>query len=266
MKTPKTLKTLMLVAGAVLSAVILATLVSQIQAATAQQRATLQLVAAQQTAQAAQTAQAQQQATAAAHQATAQAAAQQTVVAGQTATAVARQDEVSVRAAAQETASAAQAQDTVVAQQTADATVQQTVVAQETAVAVSQQVAAAQATANAPHDIPLGYWNHKCVVQSTSTDETITYTSDDTWAQGMCASALATSSTLVPFPTNNARPGYIQCAFIHLYGSGLWREFSNYANPPSGDEQIAVRSTYWSDAAADCANIRRWTDQQNANA
>ena len=218
MKTPKTLKTLMLVAGAVLSAVILATLVSQIQAATAQQRATLQLMAAQQTAQAAQTAQAQQQATAAAHQATAQAAAQQTVV------------------------------------------------AQETAVAVSQQVAAAQATANAPHDIPLGYWNHKCVVQSTSTDETITYTSDDTWAQGMCASALATSSTLVPFPTNNARPGYIQCAFIHLYGSGLWREFSNYANPPSGDEQIAVRSTYWSDAAADCANIRRWTDQQNANA
>ena len=140
---------------------------------------------------------------------------------------------------------------------------QQTVVAQETAVAVSQQVAVAQAvaqaTANAPRDIPLGYWNHKCVVQSTLSDETITYTSDDTWANGMCTTALATSSTLVPFPTNDARPGYIQCAFIHLYGSGLWREFTNYAHPPSGDAQIAVRSTNWSDAASDCANFRSWT-------
>jgi len=196
-------------------------------------------------------------------QQSAQAAAQQTVVAGQTATVVARQDEVGVRAAAQETAVAAQAQDTAVAQQTADAAVQQTVVAQETAVAVSQQVAAAQAvaqaTANAPHDTPLGYWNHKCVVQSTNSDETITYDSDDTWAEGMCANVLAASSTLMPFPTNNARPGSIQCAFIHLYGSGLWREFSNYANPPSGDEQIAMRSTYWGDAAADCASIANWT-------
>jgi hypothetical protein len=156
---------------------------------------------------------------------------QQTVVAGQTATAVALQDEIGVRAAAQETAVAAQAQDTAVAQQTADATVQQTVVAQDTAVSVSQQVTVAQATANAPRDIPLGYWNHKCVVQSTLSDETITYTSDDTWADGMCTTALATSSTLVPFPTNDARPGYIQCAFIHLYGSGLWREFTNYTTP-----------------------------------
>ena len=149
------------------------------------------------------------------------------------------------------------------------AAVQQTVVAQETAVAVSQQVAAAQdvaqATVNAPHDIPLGYWNHKCVVQSTSTDETVTYTSDDTWANRMCATVLAVAnSPYVPFPTDAARPGYIQYAFIHLYGSGLWREFSNYANPPSGDAQIAVRCTYWSDAAADCANIASWTAQQNA--
>jgi hypothetical protein len=54
-------------------------------------------------------------------------------------------------------------------------------------------------------------------------------------------------------------------ACCRLYGSGQWREFSDYANPPSGDEQIAVRSTYWSDAAADCANIASWTAQQNAN-
>src|SRR5919201_890996 len=97
---------------------------------------------------------------------------------------------------------------------------------------------------------PLGIWNNKCVVESTNSDETITWDSDDTWAQGTCANFLAANSTYVPFPTNNARPGSIQYAFIHLYGSGLWREFSDYANPPSGDEQIAVRSTYWSDAAA----------------
>jgi hypothetical protein len=36
------------------------------------------------------------------------------------------------------------------------------------------------------------------------------------------------------------------------------------ANPPSGDEQIAVRATYWSDAASDCASIASWTAQQNA--
>jgi len=52
----KTSKTLMIVVGAVLGAVILAALVSQMQAASAEQRATLQLVGAQQTAQAVQTA------------------------------------------------------------------------------------------------------------------------------------------------------------------------------------------------------------------
>ena len=135
--------------------------------------------------------------------------------------------------------------------------------------AISQQVAAAQATvvqatASVPHDTPLGIWNNKCVVESTNSDETITWDSDATWAQGMCANFLAANNTYVSFPTNNARPGSIQCAFIRLYGSGQWRQFSDYANPPSGDEQIAVRSTFWSDAASDCASIASWTDQQNA--
>jgi hypothetical protein len=223
---------------------------------------------------AAQTTQAQQTVTA---QQTAQTAVRQTVAAGQTATVAARQAAVAIRAAAQETAvraaeqetaAAAQARDTAVAQQRADAAVQQTVVAQETAAAVSQQVAAAQAaaqaTADAPHDTPLGIWNNKCVVQSTTSDETVTWDSDNTWAQGMCANFLAGNSTYVPFPTNNARPGSIQCAFIRLYGSGLWREFSDYANPPSGDAQIAVRATSWGDAASDCASIADWTAQQNA--
>jgi hypothetical protein len=45
---------------------------------------------------------------------------------------------------------------------------------------------------------------------------------------------------------------------------GAWREFSNYANPPSGDAQIAVRATSWSDAATDCSGLETWTAQQNA--
>ena len=50
---------------------------------------------------------------------------------------------------------------------------------------------------------------------------------------------------------------------VHLYGSGLWRQFSNYAHPPSGAAQIAVRSTYWSDSQAACNNLVSWTAQQN---
>src|SRR5437868_5755392 len=72
-------------------------------------------------------------------------------------------------------------------------------------------------------DYNLGYWNHKCVVQSTYSDETITFVSDDTWANYTCYSVLnAYDSPYTPFPTNADRPGVIQCAFIHRYGSGYW--------------------------------------------
>jgi hypothetical protein len=270
----RTTKTLVLAGGTVVGALILAAFVAmalQMQAASAQQRAALQLVAAQQTAAAQQTVSAQQQATATAHaaaQATQQAAAQATVVANQTATAIAHQNEIAMRAAAQETVTAAQAQDTAVAVRKAQAQAVATANAQETAVAVGQQVAdaqvaVAQATASAPQNIMLGTWNNVCVVQNESNPETITFASDDTWAQDRCAWDLEPPTDDVPFPSNAPRPGSIQCAFIQD-DAGLWSQFFDYGAPHSGTAQIAVRAPYWSEAAADCTYYQGWIQQQNA--
>jgi hypothetical protein len=260
-------KTLVIAGGAVVGALILAAFVAmalQMQAASAQQRAALQLVAAQQTAAAQQTVSAQQQATATAHavaQATQQAAAQATVVANQTATAVAHQNEIAMRAAAQETVTAAQAQDTAVAVRKAQAQAVATANAQETAVAVGQQVAdaqvaVAQATASAPQNIVLGIWNHVCVVESMTSAETITFASDDTWAQGECAWVLSPPTSDVAYPVTAPRPGSIQCAFIR--NDGQWTQFFDYLNPPSGDAQVAVRAPSWDDAASHCAYYQGW--------
>ena len=66
-----------------------------------------------------------------------------------------------------------------------------------------------------------------------------------------------------PADTLSVRRALAQCAFIHLDGSGLWRELNNYPHPPSGAAQIAVRSTYWSDSQAACNSLVSWTAQQN---
>src|SRR5919197_3612897 len=66
-----------------------------------------------------------------------------------------------------------------------------------TAVVASLTSVGADPRAAWPHDpspsrrTQLASWVHCACVQSTSTDETVTYTSDDTWANGMCATLLA---------------------------------------------------------------------------
>jgi hypothetical protein len=87
--------------------------------------------------------------------------------------------------------------------------------------------------------------------------------SDDTWAESTCAYVLSPPTSDVPFPTHAARPGSIQCAFIRN-DAGTWYQFYDYGNPHSGDEQIAVRAPYWSDATSDCTYYQGWIQQQNA--
>lgn len=117
---------------------------------------------------------------------------------------------------------------------------------------------------------PLGYWAHICVLAREGTDETITFASDDTWADYQCGYVPANSQgDLSPISQDPAlRPGSIECAFIQRY-SGEWQSIipidGNYqAGEGTGQTQIAVRAAFSTQVAAmDCGSLWQWIDEQN---
>ena len=127
-------------------------------------------------------------------------------------------------------------------------------------------------------DTNLGYWPHKCVVQSRSTDETITVVATNGWAERACGVLLEGVDAMGGgydrpyrgFPTNGLRPGSIRCAYIHA--GRRWQRITNYSHPPHGDAQVAIRASVWSNARresyeghawGDCMDLETWTRLQN---
>jgi hypothetical protein len=127
-------------------------------------------------------------------------------------------------------------------------------------------------------DTNLGYWPHKCVVQSRTSDETVTVVSTNRWAERACGVLLGGTPAMgggydrpyTGFPTNGVRPGAIRCAYIHA--GAMWQRITDYSHPPAGDAQVAIRATVWSNARrewldghamADCEDLDTWTQLQN---
>ena len=125
-------------------------------------------------------------------------------------------------------------------------------------------------------DQGLGAWKDVCVVQREYHDETITFASDEKWADQQCVRWLSNDqqgnpSPWVIFPhdqaspTGYSRPGLIVCAFVFTY-SGAWQEITTSSGSYVGSAQIAIRDTggnFYGDH--DCADLRSWTFVQNAN-
>lgn len=130
------------------------------------------------------------------------------------------------------------------------------------------------ARAATPQDQGLGTWKDVCVVQREYHDETITFASDETWADQECVRWLSNdqqgnASPWVIFPhdqsspTGYNRPGLIVCAFVFTY-SGAWQELTPSSGAYSGSAQITIRDTggnYY--GAHDCASLRSWAFVQN---
>jgi hypothetical protein len=97
----------------------------------------------------------------------------------------------------------------------------------------------------------IGTWNYTCITYREGTDESVTFASDDTWANHTCNWWLShqyDTWTTVRCAYGNCdgddyRPGNVHLALIYRY-TGVWRDITNLIPDIGvGSAWVAVRDT-----------------------